>query len=193
MAPSGTLRTLHSFDGTDGSHPYAALVQATDGNLYGTTLGGGVGTDPQGTVFKITPSGTLTTLYTFCPAGPINGNTCTDGVSPYAALVQDTNGKFYGTTPGGGSIAAFGGEKGRRQTAQFPVDGGGQARESLLVAAAPVLEAWRDVTLRGAFILAGGHGLKLCSTVLNGMREDLRPSWRVCPPLCAFRLTATLE
>ena len=103
MTPGGTLRTLHSFDGTDGISPYAGLVQGTDGNFYGTTISGGVGTDPQGTVFKITPGGTLTTLYTFCPAGPINGNMCTAGAYPEAALVQDTNGKFYGTTDVGGA------------------------------------------------------------------------------------------
>src|ERR1017187_7189918 len=96
VTPSGTLTTLHSFNGTDGSAPLAGLVQATDGDLYGTTdLGGANGSN--GTVFKINPSGTLTTLYSFC-----SQSGCTDGATPYAGLVQDTNGDFYGTTAYGG-------------------------------------------------------------------------------------------
>jgi uncharacterized repeat protein (TIGR03803 family) len=97
ITPSGTLTTLHSFDGTDGGYPEAAaLIQATDGNLYGTTPPGGA--HGVGTVFKITPSGSLTTLYSFC--SKVN---CTDGQYPEAALVQDTNGTFYGTTLEGGT------------------------------------------------------------------------------------------
>jgi uncharacterized repeat protein (TIGR03803 family) len=91
ITPTGTLTTLHSFDGTDGSVPYAGLVQATNGNFYGTTNGGGA--DGDGTVFEITPSGTLTTLHSFDDA---------DGDEPFAGLVQDTNGSFYGTTEFGG-------------------------------------------------------------------------------------------
>jgi uncharacterized repeat protein (TIGR03803 family) len=100
MTPSGTLTALHSFcsqsNCTDGAYPAAALVQATNGDLYGTTLEGGA--NNQGTVFKITPSGTLTTLYSFCsPSG------CADGVSPFAPLVQATDGDLYGTTDYGGA------------------------------------------------------------------------------------------
>ena len=50
-----TFKTLHRFDGTDGANPQAGLVQATGGNLYGTTYGGGV--NGNGTVFKISPNG----------------------------------------------------------------------------------------------------------------------------------------
>ena len=101
--PAQTLATLHSFDYTDGDKPQAGLVQGADGNLYGTTtLGGahtnGVALSGQGTVFKITPSGTLTTLYSFC-----SQNGCTDGANPSAALVQGTDGNLYGTTQGGGA------------------------------------------------------------------------------------------
>jgi uncharacterized repeat protein (TIGR03803 family) len=85
-----TFTTLYSFDITDGALPHAGLVQATNGNFYGTTSGGTVG---YGTVFKITPSGQLTTLDNFG----------TDGYEPKAGLVQDTNGKFYGTAEGGGA------------------------------------------------------------------------------------------
>jgi uncharacterized repeat protein (TIGR03803 family) len=68
------------------------LVRANDGDFYGTT--GGAGTNIGGTIFKITPSGTLTTLYSFCP-----NDVCADGASPYASLIEATNGDFYGTTP----------------------------------------------------------------------------------------------
>jgi uncharacterized repeat protein (TIGR03803 family) len=88
--------TLASFDGTDGAYPQAGLVRATNGDLYGTTETGGA--NGAGTVFKITPSGTLTTLYSFCSQGG-----CTDGSNPYAGLVQATNGDLYGTTSGGGA------------------------------------------------------------------------------------------
>jgi uncharacterized repeat protein (TIGR03803 family) len=100
ITPSGTLTTLYSFcslsDCTDGDEPYAGLVQATDGSFYGTTPSGG--NDQEGTVFKITAGGTRTTLYNFCPL-----SRCADGAEPYAGLVQDTNGKFYGTTYYGGA------------------------------------------------------------------------------------------
>ena len=106
ITPSGVLTTLYNFcsqpvsgECTDGANPYAALVQATNGDFYGTTVDGGANGE-GGTVFKITPSGTLTTLYSFCSRG---GASCTDGESPVAALVQDTNGDLYGATVYGGA------------------------------------------------------------------------------------------
>jgi uncharacterized repeat protein (TIGR03803 family) len=99
--PAQTFRTLHSFDYTDGRGPDAGLVQATDGNLYGTTGAGGAGwLGGEGTVFKITPSGTLTTLYSFCMQIG-----CPDGEAPVAGLVQATDGNFYGTASCAGGIA----------------------------------------------------------------------------------------
>ena len=106
LAQAQTFTTLHEFDGTDGSNPYAGLVQATDGNLYGTTSEGGANNNSSctgdtvgcGTFFKITPSGTLTTLYSFCAQ-----SNCTDGAGPTAGLVQATNGNFYGTAFSGGA------------------------------------------------------------------------------------------
>ena len=90
ITPGGTLTLLHSFDLTDGSIPYAALVQGSDGNLYGTTYEGGA--DDNGTVFKITPGGALTTLHSF---------DFTDGVNPHG-LVEGTDGNYYGITSCGG-------------------------------------------------------------------------------------------
>ncbi len=96
MTPGGSLTTLHSFTGTDGYDVQAGLVQGRDGNFYGTTGPGGAHND--GEVFKITPSGTLTVLYSFC-----SQTGCTDGAYPRAALMQATDGNFYGTTSAGGA------------------------------------------------------------------------------------------
>ena len=78
----------------DGFDPVAGLIQGTDGNFYGTTLGGGTGVSP-GTVFQITSAGVLTTLHSF--------NGLSDGTEPFAGLVQHTDGTFYGTTNAGGT------------------------------------------------------------------------------------------
>ena len=94
MTPKGALTTLHLFNSTDGSQPAAIPIQASDGNLYGTTAAGG--TPGSGTFFRITLTGTLTTLYNL---NPNNG----DGAYP-AGLVQHTNGTFYGPTIRGGKI-----------------------------------------------------------------------------------------
>ena len=97
VSSAQTFKTLASFDGTDGATPYAGLVQATDGNFWGTTYNGGTNstdcTSGCGTAFKITPKGKLITVYTFC-----SQTNCTDGTLPYAGLVQATDGNFYGTT-----------------------------------------------------------------------------------------------
>ena len=91
-----TVTTIHSFSGPDGSGPRGRLVQGIDGNFYGTTQTGGSGVvNPFGTVFRITPSGTLTTLYTF--SFQVTGD------EPFAGLVLGSDGNFYGTTRGTGS------------------------------------------------------------------------------------------
>ena len=88
----GQIQVLHSFNGTDGSVPQALLIFASDGNLYGTTTGGGQ--NGKGTVFKITPSGAFTSLTSF------DG---TNGSVPAAALIEASQGVFYGTTEIGGT------------------------------------------------------------------------------------------
>ncbi|MGB7862147.1 MAG: choice-of-anchor tandem repeat GloVer-containing protein [Candidatus Sulfotelmatobacter sp.] len=129
ITPTGTLTTLHSFNGSDGyapngliqgldgkfygttatsiysivpggtpvilasvSGPQGPLVQGTDGNFYGTSSGGGA--SDAGTFFKITPSGTLTTIYSFDGINFVSPN----------AVVQGTDGNFYGTTTNGGAL-----------------------------------------------------------------------------------------
>lgn len=103
VSPSGALIPLYSFTGTaDGANPYAALVQGNDGNFYGTTQSGGKPTagGPAGTVFRISPSGALTNLYSFSNSFLSGDN---QGASPEAALVQGSDGNFYGTTFQGGT------------------------------------------------------------------------------------------
>jgi len=98
-SPAQTLTTLMSFNYTDGAYPFAGLVQGTDGNFYGTTEGGGsancdvVNEDGCGTIFKITAQGGFTSLYGFCTSLP-----CFTGYQPYAALMQASDGNFYGMT-----------------------------------------------------------------------------------------------
>ena len=95
ITPSGALTTLHSFDVSDGSNPYAGLLHANDGNFYGSTASGGPW--GGGTLFKITSGGSLTTLHTFCAQSG-----CANGESPWA-LIQGADGDFYGTTTKGGT------------------------------------------------------------------------------------------
>jgi uncharacterized repeat protein (TIGR03803 family) len=105
--PAQTLTTLFKFDGTDGGEPRGGLIQATDGNVYGTANGGGVSSNSActayefkgcGTVFKITPGGTVTTVYNFC-----SQTNCIDGYIPSGPLVQGADGNFYGATIFGGT------------------------------------------------------------------------------------------
>jgi uncharacterized repeat protein (TIGR03803 family) len=113
---AGKLKTLYSFctetnsqrDCLDGATP-SGLVQGTDGNLYGTTGEGGANFNNinlvGGTVFKITPAGELTTLYSFC--SQTTKGVCTDGADP-AGLVQAADGNFYGITVTAGAPGCSG-------------------------------------------------------------------------------------
>jgi uncharacterized repeat protein (TIGR03803 family) len=93
-AQAQTFSLLHVFEGgVEGRYPYAGLTLGTDGNLYGTTAG--VGEDDYGTVFKMTPSGTLTILHTFSNS---------DGAHPTSRLTLGSDGNFYGVTPQGGDL-----------------------------------------------------------------------------------------
>ncbi len=95
LNPQSGLSTIYSFCsevGCDDGDSPTSLIQGSDGNLYGTTVTGGL--NNLGTVFSLTTGGTLTTLHSFAS---------TEGNVPYAGLIQATDGNFYGTTVGGGS------------------------------------------------------------------------------------------
>ncbi len=98
MTPKGVLTTLYGFANTsvEGCGPIDGLAQASNGDIYGTTVGGGSPND--GTIFKMTASGALTSLYTFC-----SESNCADGSEPDSGLILGTDGNFYGTTVSGGA------------------------------------------------------------------------------------------
>ena len=104
ITTNGVLRALVSFDGSNGAFPCAGLLEGIDGSLYGTTLLGGIAENDRrddigmgqhtfGTIFRITPDGLFTSLFSF------NG---TNGARPRGALIQGTDGCLYGTTEFGG-------------------------------------------------------------------------------------------
>ena len=93
MDSSGNLTTLYSFTGgNDGGTSSAALIQASDSNLYGTTTAGGA--SGSGTVFRADTSGNITTLYSFSASGYFVGP---------SNLIEGADGYLYGTTSGGGA------------------------------------------------------------------------------------------
>jgi len=94
MTPAGTVTVLYSFasDDTNGTEPLSALIQASDGKLYGTCdLSGAAG---NGTVFRISTSGVIEKIYDFS-SGSV-------GYNPHAGVIQASDGKLYGTVGGGG-------------------------------------------------------------------------------------------
>jgi len=107
ISPWGQYSVRYTFtgeSGVDGSNPWDGLISDTWGNVYGTTFGGGlpgVSNVGNGTVFKVTPSGTENVLYEFTGYA--------DGSSPYASLIGDNQGNLYGTTSGGGVEYALSG------------------------------------------------------------------------------------
>jgi uncharacterized repeat protein (TIGR03803 family) len=97
ITANGTLSSLYNFTGApDGATPTGSLVQGADGNLFGTTSTGGA--HNYGSIFKISPAGTLNILYSFC-----SQRSCPDGESPNAQLTRGVDGNFYGSTPWGGN------------------------------------------------------------------------------------------
>ena len=105
MTASGTIKTLHSFTGQDGADPWSPVILGADGSMYGMTLFGGSTTcsggaqwQGCGTVFKIDSTGNFKSLHSF--SGP-------DGAYPIA-IMQASDGYFYGTTEGGGDASCAG-------------------------------------------------------------------------------------
>jgi uncharacterized repeat protein (TIGR03803 family) len=120
LTPAGVETILHSFgtvaannivDGNDadGEVPTGPLIQASDGNFYGVATFGGGNVDANGqeincgTVFKVTPSGSFSVIYTFLGNRKIGGVGPNDGCNPSGTLVQGADGNLHGTTQGGGT------------------------------------------------------------------------------------------
>ncbi len=94
ITPAGVETLIYSFSGPDGAGPNS-IIQGSDGNFYGTTTAGGAaGNGGGGTVFKLTPAGVETVLYSF-------GSASSDPNEPFG-IVQGSDGNFYGTTIKGG-------------------------------------------------------------------------------------------
>jgi uncharacterized repeat protein (TIGR03803 family) len=109
ITPLGRLTTLYNFCSRplcgDGELPADSLILGTDGNFYGTTWAGGKsGYYSNGTVFRMTPAGQLTTLHQFCSS--VNGLVCLDGATPYGGLTHAKDGNYYGMTYTGGTSDA---------------------------------------------------------------------------------------
>ena len=171
--PDGPLITLHSFCAdpgcTDGGYPQGGLVQGTDGNFYGTT--GGLGANQPGTVFRITSGGVFTTLYTFCSI-----QNCADGASPYAGLIQGSDGNFYGTTVWGGTSSQCSGgcgtvfkitPQGKLTTLHsFVYTDGAQPQAGLVQAT--------NGNYYGTTIIGGAHDLGTIFQIARGVFKSLR-------------------
>ncbi len=99
VTTAGALTPVFDFNNgfRDGVNPYAKVIQASDGNFYGTTYNGG--TQGNGTIFKITPSNVTTILHNFN-----DGSVVSDGYDPQSKLVQARDGNFYGTAQYGGTF-----------------------------------------------------------------------------------------
>jgi uncharacterized repeat protein (TIGR03803 family) len=94
VTPAGALSTLYTLNGAtgDGFYPYAGLVEADDGNFYGTTHDGGA--NGKGILFRLTPAGAFTVLLSF--------DGFAIGANPESALIEGADGSLYGTTTTGG-------------------------------------------------------------------------------------------
>lgn len=168
ITPEGTLITLHSFCAQagcpDGKSPNGGLIQGADGNFYGTTIAGGA--FDGGTVFQITPEGTLTTLHSFCAQ-----TDCLDPAQPMAGLIQAADGNFYGTTAWGG---AYGGgtvfkiTPGGALTTLHSFDGTGGVGRGRLIQAT-------DESFYGTTTFGGASGSGTIFTITSeGMLTTLR-------------------
>jgi uncharacterized repeat protein (TIGR03803 family) len=186
FAPGRPLIVLHSFQERDGAIPWAGLVQARDGALYGTTQGGGANGD-FGTVFRMTTSGEFAVLYSFSGS---------DGRSPQAALVQGKDGNLYGTTAAGGrhddngtvfritsdgvltSLASFSGTNGRRPIGSLiqGSDGnfygttseGGPGYDGTDVGGGTIFQVTPDGTMNSLFAFSGTDGSGPAAGLVEG-------------------------
>ncbi len=176
---AGNLTTLYSFTGgADGANPSVALLQGRDGFFYGTTLYGGNSTCSVssytgcGTIFKIDSKGNFTPLHEFSGGS--------DGAVPYSALIQASDGAFYGTATAGGDLSCsvvVSGESNPTYTGcgtVFKMDSAGNVNGLYSFTGAP-----NDGANPSSSLLQGGDGFfygttkwggtdSLCSYTTNG-------------------------
>lgn len=96
-SPDGSTTVLHQFSGADGSHPTSAPIRASDGWLYGTSIGGG--NYDRGVIYRMQPDGGgYEVLYHF--DGEARGGW------PRSGLLQASDGRLYGRASGGGTHAS---------------------------------------------------------------------------------------
>lgn len=160
ISASGTFTLLHNFTGeSDGASPGAAPIEASDGNLYGTT---GIGFSDDGTVYRYSPStGTLSTIFSFSTDG-------SQGAQLSAPLIQATNGSLYGTAPNGGAngcgtIFELSTSGSLLQLYSFPCGAGGDLPESSLIQASD--GNYYGTTFYGGTITSGGECENGCGTI----------------------------
>ena len=168
ISSAGEFNVLHRFSGgLDGSFPSGGLVMDAQGNLYGTTGGGGgsgcLGQLGCGTVYKIDTSGQETVLYSFAGG--------TDGSAPNGDLLLDKSGNLYGTTAGGGGSGCQGNGCGT----VFKVDKNGV--ETVLYR----FKGGNDAANPGAGLVTDGAGNLYGTTVRGGAKDfgtvfGLRPN-----------------
>ena len=155
FAFSQKLVVLHTFNGSDGEFPAGGLIRGSDGNFYGATFAGG--TFGGGTVFRMTPAGKITTLYTF--TGTFTGGH--DGLNPTASVIRDAAGNIYGTTNFGGTAnvgTVFKITSANKETVLYSFTGGADGSQ-------PIADLIRDAhgNLYGTTIYGG-----TCTELPNG-------------------------
>ncbi len=164
LTPSGTETVLHSFTGSpsDGANPFAGLIAHAAGNLYGTTALGGASDD--GTVFKLTPSGTETVLYSFTGSP-------SDGAIPTAGLIADPAGNLFSTTHVGGASGdgtVFKLTRSGTETVLHSFTGGGDGAVPIAGLIADAAGNLYGTTFTGGGSGCGGSG---CGTVFKLTRS----------------------
>jgi uncharacterized repeat protein (TIGR03803 family) len=106
MTPDGAITVLHTFGGSEGfATSWGPLIQAKDGNFYGTTSNGGP-SGSAGTIFKMTPDGTVTSVHAFMGVHVNDPGHPGDPGYPSTALIQASDGSFYGTAAEGDPFAS---------------------------------------------------------------------------------------
>jgi len=168
VTPQGVETVLHSFgaSASDGAEPIGSLLQASDGNFYGTTIDGGANDcgvsapspNSCGTVFKMTAAGAVTIIHSFGARG--------DGIAPQGSLIQGSDGALYGTTPSGGEsaggvvfrITTGGSETVLHSFGPALTDGNGPS---------PFLTLGSDGNLYGTARSGGEHQCTSCGTVFK--------------------------